>query len=93
MFKVKNDSRIAVEYEWRVPEKYLKEISFDPSSKVLEPNETIEVCANFTPLKKKEYQISVPLFAKNLFDLRKVSVGYFNPGSASISDDGAVSAF
>jgi len=54
-FKVKNDSRIPVEYEWRIPEKYECEVSFDPPRALLQANETIEVCANFTPLKKKEY--------------------------------------
>ena len=29
-FPVKNDSRIPVEYEWRVPEKYRNEIKFEP---------------------------------------------------------------
>jgi len=83
-FKVKNDSRIAVEYDWRVPEKYQNEVSFEPTHALLQPNETIEVCANFTPLKKKEYQITVPLFARNLFESKKTQVGYYNPGSASL---------
>jgi hypothetical protein len=83
-FKVKNDSRIAVEYEWRVPEKYENEVSFDPNRALLQPNETIEVCANFTPLKKKEYQISVPLFARNLFEQKRNQIGFHNPGSASL---------
>jgi hypothetical protein len=34
-FKVKNDSRIAMEYEWRVPEKYQNEINFEPSKVLL----------------------------------------------------------
>lgn len=83
-FKVKNDSRIAVEYEWRVPEKYENEVSFEPNRALLQPNETIEVCANFTPLKKKEYQISVPLFARNLFEQKRNQIGFHNPGSASL---------
>ena len=29
-FKVKNDSRIPLEYEWRVPDKYRNEVSFEP---------------------------------------------------------------
>lgn len=86
LFKVKNDSRIPVEYEWRIPEKYDKEVSFEPSRALLQPNETIEVCANFTPLKKKEYQITVPLFARNLFEQKKNQVGFFNPGSASLME-------
>ena len=83
-FKVKNDSRIPIEYEWRIPEKYDHEVSFEPTKALLQPNETIEVCANFTPLKKKEYQITVPLFARNLFEQTKNQVGFYNPGSASL---------
>jgi hypothetical protein len=85
-FKVKNDSRIAVEYEWRVPEKYENEVSFDPNRALLQPNETIEVCSNLTPLKKKEYYITVPLFARNLFEQKRNQIGFHNPGSAYIID-------
>lgn len=45
------------------------------------PNEASQVQAVFTPLKKKEYQISIPLFTKNLFDQVKSTVGFFAPGS------------
>ena len=41
------------------------------------PNEQSLVQAVFTPLKRKEYQISIPLFTKNLFDQVKNSVGFF----------------
>lgn len=58
-----------MEYEWRVPEKYQNEINFEPSKVLLQPNEAVYVMANFTPLRKKEYQITVPLFTRNLFDL------------------------
>lgn len=37
--------------------------------------------ATFTALKKKHYEINVPLNVKNLFDHAKNEVGYFNPGS------------
>ena len=80
-FPVKNQSRIPVEYEWRVPEKYRNEVSFEPSRAILMPNEQTQVQAVFTPLKRKEYQISIPLFTKNLFDQVKNSVGFFQPGS------------
>lgn len=53
---------------------------------MLQPNETIEVCANFTPLKKKEYQITVPMFARNLFEQKKNQIGFYNPGSASLME-------
>lgn len=80
-FPLKNESRIPVEYEWRVPEKYRNEVSFEPSRAILMPNENCNVMAVFTPLKRKEYQISIPLFTKNLFDQVKNSVGFFSPGS------------
>lgn len=67
-FPVKNQSRIPVEYEWRVPEKYRNEVKFEPQRAILMPNEMTQVQAVFTPLKRKEYQITVPLFTKNLFD-------------------------
>jgi hypothetical protein len=70
-----------VEYEWRVPEKYLNEVNLQPAKAVLMPNQVQEIFATFTALKKKNYEISVPLIAKNLFDHTKHDVGFFNPGS------------
>ena len=67
-FAVKNESRIPVEYEWRVPEKYRNEVSFKPSRAILMPNEVTDVYAVFTALRRKEYQITIPLFTKHLFD-------------------------
>ena len=67
-FGVKNESRIPVEYEWRVPEKYRNEVSFKPSRACLMPNEATSVYAVFTALRRKEYNINVPLFTKNLYD-------------------------
>jgi len=80
-FAVKNDSRIPIEYEWRVPEKYKSEIVFIPPRSMLLPNEEAKVVATFTPLKKKEYQVTIPLFARNQFDQVKNFVGFYNPGS------------
>jgi len=78
---VKNDSRIALEYEWAVPEKYRNEITFEPSRACMQPNEDVSVAVTFTPLKKKEYRIIVPIFTKNISSHIKNQVGYFNPGS------------
>ena len=39
------------------------------------------VMATFTCLKKKKYEITVPLYARNLYDRVKHHVGFFNPGS------------
>jgi len=80
-FVVKNDSRIPIEYEWRVAEKYRNEVSFTPNKAILQPNEEAKLVACFTPLKKKEYQINIPLFTRNLFDQIKSTVGFFSPGS------------
>ena len=54
-FLVKNDSRIPLEYEWRVPEKYRNEVNFTPNKAIINPNEEARLIACFTPLKKKEY--------------------------------------
>lgn len=54
-FKVKNDARIPLEFEWRVPEKYKHEVKFEPGRSVLMPNEEAKLYAFFTPLKIKEY--------------------------------------
>lgn len=80
-FNIKNESRVPLEYEWRVPEKYTNEVSLQPVKSVLMPNQVQEIFATFTALKKKHYEISAPLTAKNLFDYVKHEVGFFNPGS------------
>jgi hypothetical protein len=80
-FTVKNDSRIPVQYEWRVPEKYKNEIIVQPCQAMLLPNEEANVACTFTALKKKEYSVNVPLYARNQFDKAKHFVGFYNPGS------------
>jgi len=45
------------------------------------PNQVQEIHATFTALKKKHYEIAVPLSIKNQFDYTKHEVGFFNPGS------------
>jgi len=64
-----------------VPEKYRNEVNFTPNKSILQPNEESKLQACFTPLKKKEYQISIPLFTRNLFDQMKSTIGFFSPGS------------
>lgn len=80
-FSIKNESRSPLEYEWKVPEKYVNEVSLQPVKAVLLPNQVQDIFATFTALKKKNYEISVPLIAKNLFEYAKYEVGFFNPGS------------
>lgn len=82
-----------------MPEKYTNEVSLQPAKSLLMPNEEQIIFATFTALKKKKYEITVPMFAKNLFDRVKHQVGFFNPGSGltltdqtgSVQDDGIVS--
>jgi hypothetical protein len=64
-----------------VPEKYRTEIFFEPAKSFLMPNEETKVTCTFTPLKKKEYILSVPIYAQNLYDHLKEIVGFYNPGS------------
>ena len=45
------------------------------------PNQEQVIVATFTALKRKNYEITIPLTVKNLFDYAKHSVGFFNPGS------------
>lgn len=35
----------------------------------------------FTPLKKKEYLLSIPVYAMNIYDHIKDMIGFYNPGS------------
>ena len=44
--------------------------------------------ATFTALKKKDYHITVPNYAKNIYDHVKNSVGFFNPGSGMLRKGG-----
>ena len=78
---VKNESRIPLQYEWKVPEKYRNEIKFAPAKAFLLPNEECKIAATFTALKKKDYHINVPIYARNIYDHVKNSVGFYNPGS------------
>ena len=78
---VKNESRIPLQYEWKVPDKYKNEIKFAPSKAFLQPNEECKITATFTALKKKDYHINVPIYAKNIYDHLRNSVGFYSPGS------------
>jgi hypothetical protein len=64
-FTVKNDARIPIEYEWRVPDKYKNEVIVQPAYSMLLPNEEANIACTFTPLKKKQYNVSIPIFARN----------------------------
>jgi hypothetical protein len=81
---LKNESRIPLQYEWKVPEKYKNEIKFAPSKAFLLPNEETKIVATFTALKKKDYHITVPVYACNIYDHKKNSIGFYNPGSGLI---------
>lgn len=86
---MKNDSRIPLQYEWKVPEKYRNEVKFNPSKAYLLPNEECKITVTFTALKRKDYHINVPIYAKNIYDHVKNSVGFFNPGSGLITKNTA----
>lgn len=86
---IKNDARIPLQYEWKVPDKYKTEIFFEPQRAFLMPNEETKVICTFTPLKKKEYILSVPIYATNLYDQLKEVVGFYNPGSGLMRTSGA----
>ena len=70
-----------MEFDWKVPEKYVNEVGLQPVKAILMPNQEQAIVATFTALKKKNYEIVVPLTVKNLFDYAKHFVGFFNPGS------------
>lgn len=57
-----------LEYECKVPDKYSNEVNLQPNKSLLMPNEEQTIVATFTALKKKNYEITVPILAKNLFD-------------------------
>ena len=78
---VKNNARIPLEYECLVPEKYRNEVIFDPPKAVLQGNEEKAVSCAFTPLKKREYKIRVPIHVSTTYEPTKDIVGYYNPGS------------
>ena len=82
---IKNTSRIPIECEWKVPEKYKTEVQFEPQHIYLLPNEEGKITTTFTPLKKKEYIINVPIYANTLFNQLKNLVGFYNPGSGVMS--------
>lgn len=74
-----------MEYEWKVPDKYKSVIKFVPSKAYLQPNEECRITTTFTALKKKDYIINIPIYAKNIYDHLKNSVGFYNPGSGLLT--------
>ena len=64
-----------------MPEKYKSAVIFEPQRLALRPNEEMKVSATFTPMKRKEYIVNVPIYAFNMYDHAKDVVGYYNPGS------------
>lgn len=54
------------------------------------PNEETKITCTFTPLKKKEYILSVPLYAQNLYDHLREIVGFYNPGSGLMRANGGM---
>lgn len=85
---IKNEARVPLQFEWKVPEKYRTEIYFEPQKSLLMPNEETKISCTFTPLKKKEYILNVPIYASNLYDHLKEIVGFYNPGSGLLRASG-----
>jgi hypothetical protein len=85
---IKNEARIPLQFEWKVPDKYKTEIFFEPQKSLLMPNEETRVSCTFTPMKKKEYLLSVPIYAAHLYDHLKEIVGFYNPGSGLLRASG-----
>lgn len=81
---IKNEARIPLEFEWKVPEKYKTEISFEPAKAYLLPNEEVKVLTTFTPLKKREYILSIPVYVSCMHDYIKNMIGFYNPGSGNM---------
>lgn len=79
--KLRNNSRIPLEYECIVPSKYKEVVLFDPVKGILQANESKNVICTFTPLAKREYSLSIPMHVTNIYDSSKELIGYFNPGS------------
>ena len=86
---IKNEARIPLQYEWKVPDKYKTEIFFEPQRAFLMPNEETKIVCTFTPLKKKEYILSVPIYATNFYDHLKEVIGFYNPGSGLVKTGAA----
>ncbi|KAL4426641.1 hypothetical protein ABPG74_018719 [Tetrahymena malaccensis] len=79
--KVENLSRVTLEYEIKVPEKYSEELYLEPVNGKIQPNEHIFLDCSFIPYKKKSYKIKVPLVVKEIMDYSQNLIGYHLPGS------------
>jgi hypothetical protein len=53
------------------------------------PNEETKIVCTFTPLKKKEYILSVPIYATNFYDHLKEVIGFYKPGSGLVKTGAA----
>jgi len=81
---IKNEAKIPLEFEWKVPEKYKTEVTFEPAAGYLLPNEEVKVLTTFTPIKKKEYILSIPIYISSMGDHLKNIIGFYNPGSGKL---------
>ncbi|KAL4441714.1 hypothetical protein ABPG74_008711 [Tetrahymena malaccensis] len=81
--KVENRSKINLEFDIVIPDKYKEVLHFEPQSGVMKPNEHINITCGFVPYQKKNYKIKPIFKAKERIDLTQSMVGYFLPGSGS----------
>lgn len=75
-----------------MPDKYKTEVYFEPQKSLLLPNEETKITCTFTPLKKKEYLLSVPIYISSLYDHMRDLVGFYNPGSGLLKQGNSKSA-
>ncbi|EAR97146.2 MSP (major sperm protein) domain protein (macronuclear) [Tetrahymena thermophila SB210] len=81
--KVENRSKINLEFDILIPDKYKEMLHFEPQSGVMKPNEHVYITCGFVPYQKKNYKIKPIFKAKERIDLTQSMVGYFMPGSGS----------
>ncbi|KAM3137891.1 hypothetical protein pb186bvf_009972 [Paramecium bursaria] len=79
---VHNQSRVLMQYQVQIPEKYSNELYIEPANGQIRPNETLHLDCQFIPYKKnKEYRIKVPLLAQEILSPTQSLIGYHIPGS------------
>ncbi|KAI9203276.1 uncharacterized protein BJ171DRAFT_600142 [Polychytrium aggregatum] len=61
-FCVRNDSRIHVNFEWRVPKQYSSLVTITPVRGRLSPNSTETLTCTFTPMSVKNWTLKLPCY-------------------------------
>lgn len=82
-YMIHNRSRIPVEFNFTIPQKYENELYLEPSKGTLKPNELTYLRCSFIPYRKKNYKITCPVTIRDVINPQQTLVGYFEPGSGS----------